>query len=515
MTHGTGSREWRSPEVAAEGVAVDRGVEEAASAHPTTSVRGFAKDWFLYGVVSVLGRVTGVVMLPVYTRYLTPDEYGIRSIVAISINALFLFLALGIPMGVLRFYRDEDQRERPEVVSTALLGVTLLGTAGVVIGWVIAEWLARVMFGGDGFAQYVRLGILGLGFGYILEVPLAYLQVTKRSQAFATVAVLRLVVGIALNVLFVIVLRTGVLGTLYAEILGNAAFCIVLAALTVARVGSSVSARLFRILIQYGAPSLVIAISSLVIANAGRLMLTRYGSLADVGLYALADQIAGVMLLVLVQPFTTAWGPAQFEMAAKPRESHMFAELFGLFASVLIVGGFALSVFAEEILRLAAAEAFWPAAAVVPVLVPCYILFGLHAPLNSGILISKRTVYWGAIMTVAALVNVALSLVLVPDYRVMGAAAGRLGSMMTIIVATYVIAQRIHPIEFAPGGPLRTFACAAVLFTLSMAIPADVPALSIPLKTALVVALIAAAPPIRLFVRAHLPGRMQAAFRRG
>ena len=74
-------------------------------------MRDFAKHWFLYGVVSVLGRVTGIVMLPVYARYLTPDEYGIRSIVAVSVNTLFLFLAVGIPMGVLRFYRDEDQRD--------------------------------------------------------------------------------------------------------------------------------------------------------------------------------------------------------------------------------------------------------------------------------------------------------------------------------------------------------------------------------------------------------------------
>ena len=189
------------------------------------------------------------------------------------------------------------------------MSVTILGVAGVAVGWVIADWLARVMFGGEGFTFYVRLGILSLGFGYILEVPLVYLQVTKRSQAFAVVAVLRLATGIALNVLFVVFLRTGVLGTLYAEVLGNALFCIVLAAMTVARVGPGVSARLLRVLVQYGAPSLVIAVSSLAIANVGRIMLTRYGSLADVGLYSLAEQIAGVMLLVLVQPFATAWVP--------------------------------------------------------------------------------------------------------------------------------------------------------------------------------------------------------------
>lgn len=475
------------------------GPERVPSVSSPPSVREFAKHWFTYGIGSVLGRVAGFVMLPVYTRYLSPEEYGIRAIVVVGVNASFAFLALGIPLGILRFYRGDDQRERPEVVSTALVGVCTLAGVGTATGWLIADQLAALMFGHGGFGIYLRLGLLSLFFSYILEVPLAYLQVTKRSVAFATVAVLRLAIGLTLNTLFVVVLHEGVFGIFYAEIIGNAVFCLALIALTLAKVGTRFSAGGLVAMIRYGAPSLLITICWLVINNADRLTLTRYGSLAEVGHYSLAEQLSAVLALVVIQPFATAWGPAQFELGARPNTAQLFARVFNLFASVLVVGGLALALLAEDCLRLVAREAFWPAASVVPVLVTAYILLGVHTPLNSGILISKRTAYWGFIVIVAAVVNVTLNLVLVPRYRAMGAAVARLGGMAAMVALTYLVSQRLRPIDFRVGTALRTFACAVALFLLSRAIPAGSP-LSMPLKALLVIGLIAVTPPLRALI---------------
>src|ERR671925_571917 len=103
-------------------------------------IKRLAKHSAIYGLGGVVSRILAVLLLPLYTRYLTPRDYGaIETLVALS-AVLVTILRAGISSAFFRFYFDSaDERHRTRVVRTSFWFTTASATAGLVVGLAIAE----------------------------------------------------------------------------------------------------------------------------------------------------------------------------------------------------------------------------------------------------------------------------------------------------------------------------------------------------------------------------------------
>jgi O-antigen/teichoic acid export membrane protein len=85
------------------------------------SVTAMGRNWVVYGISSVASRLVGVLLLPVYTRVLTPEEYGIRAMVTLGVDIVGMLCSLGISVAMARFYAGEGEQRRREAVSTGFI----------------------------------------------------------------------------------------------------------------------------------------------------------------------------------------------------------------------------------------------------------------------------------------------------------------------------------------------------------------------------------------------------------
>jgi len=121
-----------------------------------------ARHSAIYGFGSLVSRFIAVLLLPVYTRYLSPADYGlIETLIALS-AILTVLLAAGVKSAFFRFYFDEkDDEGKRRVIRTSFWFTMVMGTAGLVAGIALAGPISDLLFGTSGHANLVRAAFVG------------------------------------------------------------------------------------------------------------------------------------------------------------------------------------------------------------------------------------------------------------------------------------------------------------------------------------------------------------------
>lgn len=456
-----------------------------------TSARSLWGNWLIYGLSSVAGRLVGFIMLPIYTRVLSPQEYGIRAMVTVGVDLVGMLCSLGLITAMVRHYTGEGGgRRRPEAISTAYLTAAVVLGVGVSLGCLGAPALAQLVLGDAAYAPYLRLGLVNLFFVNTMDIGLAYLRLRRRAGTVAGFSFAILGATLGFNIALVVVLRWGVLGILYGELVTYAFFSAILAWITLREVGVGFSAGLARGMIRYGAPLTLMPFAWLLVSRADGVFLTHYASLSAAGVYALALQCAQVLLVAVINPFRDVWDPGQFEIARDPDGGRVYARMFHTFTITIVLAAFVFALGADDVIRVLAAPSFRDAAAVVPLLLAAHVITGVSLFFNSALLVKNRTALLGGVALVTALVNVAANAVLVPRFFAAGAASARLIGLVVMASLTWAIARRLWPQRVDFISPLKLVVLAAAALALARLIPDDNLALSIAAKAALALALV-------------------------
>src|ERR687884_1108840 len=117
----------------------------------------------IYGLGSIVARILGVLLLPLYTRYLSPGDYGlIETLVALS-AVLAALVAQGMKSAFFRFYFDStEEARRLLVVRTAFWYVQAAAAVVLVAGIALARPLSSVLFGNGHHVGLVVAAFVGL-----------------------------------------------------------------------------------------------------------------------------------------------------------------------------------------------------------------------------------------------------------------------------------------------------------------------------------------------------------------
>src|SRR5262249_40042299 len=143
------------------------------------------------------------------------------------------------------------------------------------------------------------------------------------------------------------------------------------------RLGFRFSGTKLRAMLAFGAPLIGLSLGWFLMNATDRAVLSRVASLADVGIYSLANRLATVLLVFVLTPFLLLWQTERYELASKDRGQDVIARIFTYFFASLCFAALGLSVWMHDVVRLMAAEQFWAAAQTGPVLVLAYCLWGV------------------------------------------------------------------------------------------------------------------------------------------
>lgn len=402
----------------------------------------------VYGVGDVATSIISFLLLPLYVRYLTPEDYGVISLLlTVEVVAKIVF-RWGVDASFMRLYYDcETDEDRQRLTST--LFWFLLATNGValLVALAAAPWIAAHLFGDAGRTGLLRLVLVNtfvIGFFFL---PFHLLRMREQSRRFITVNVTRSFSTLTLRLALVIGAGQGVLGIVLADIVVSVATAVVFGRWVAPLIRPLFSRALLREALSFGLPRLPHGVAHQIIAVADRYWLTRFVGLADIGLYSVGASF-GLALKLFLSAFETAWAPFYFATMKAPDAKRTFGLVTLYCSAILALLCAGLAAVAPDLVRLMTTPAYYGAASVVPWIALGVVWQGFYLLTSIGLNITKQTQYYPVATGVAAAASVAANLLLIPRFGVMGAAWANTFAYAVLAIVSMTFSQRVYPLTY-------------------------------------------------------------------
>ena len=436
----------------------------------------------IYGLSTILARIINFLFVPIYTRLLTPESYGVVTEFMAYIAVLQVVLVLGLETGCFRFANKEGVDPK-KVYSNAFVTVFCVSATFLALMIAFAGPISAAL-GYEGYSSCIMYmgGILALDS--VTAILFAKLRQEGRALKFAIFKTIKIVTETAANlVLFLwfpkycaqVAAQTGTqAGALTASDVWLLKFipatpdfsyvifaifisCVVCGLLFIPdylKLSFRLEPKLLRQMLAYSLPLMVAALPGIVNDFLDRILFRYFDTNAEawrssLGLYQAAVKLAVIMNL-FIQMFRYAAEPFFFRRAREKDSKDLYAlvqEYFTAFCGLVFLG----VILYIDIIALILGPQFRSAVGVVPVMLLSYMILGMLFNVSMWYKLSGKTnmAIW---ITFAGLAVTAVVIVLfMPKYSYWAAAYGHLASYVVMFAISALLGAKYYPIPYRWG----------------------------------------------------------------
>jgi O-antigen/teichoic acid export membrane protein len=415
----------------------------------TNNLARLARGTLIYGGGNLLNKFLTFMLVPVFTHYLRPEDYGIIAMLALLNMVVAGIFSLGTvnALGIC-YFGEERVEDRGRVIWTTAAIIAVSCSFWLILGCLAGPAISQFLLGAPTRAHLVLLSLITLALNTLSAPFTSYLRLEERALTFVKISLVGAALTLVLNIVAVVYMHRGVEGMLEGTLIA-AAVSLVLSLLTVLRsIRPRGASDLIRPLLRIGFPSIFGLGAFFMIDWADRFFLQRIIGVAEVGVYSVGYTIGMVMALVAEGTFGSAWPP--FFMSFMGRRDEAIA-LFGSILKYCVFGFGALTamffLFARPVVFLLTAPAFHEAYTVVGMIAAAYMLKACYLILLPALYFEKKLYIQSSVEWSAAVINAGLCLLLIPVFRMRGAAAATLVSYLALPTLTYFVARRYLPVR--------------------------------------------------------------------
>lgn len=375
----------------------------------------------IYAAGNILRRAVGFLMLPVYTRYLTPADYGVIGLMIFAMSLVEAFFGTRLHPAITKYYFEVEERAKGLLISTAFI-ITGAVTGTMTILLVLFRVPAsQAIFG---TAEYGA--IFGLFSVQIIMQPLEYysllyLRLQHRPWLFITINFIKLIVQLTLNIWFVVFERMGVMGVAVSALISSSIFASICTAYTLRKVGWSFDRGLAMKMIRFSWPLWIAGFAGIYTGYINRYYLRIFGSLVDVGLFELGSKFSEVMGGLIWEPFSLYWQVERYKHYHQGNANPIFQAVFSFISAIMILAALGLAIFSGPVIRIMADQSFYLAYQSVPFLVFGALFYSFALFFNFGFEVKEKTGWISGIVYLTAAIMTILYLTLIPLLGFVGA----------------------------------------------------------------------------------------------
>jgi O-antigen/teichoic acid export membrane protein len=440
----------------------------------------------IYGIGGLTSRFLAILMLPLYTSYVSVGDYGRIELLMSLMAVAVVVIRGGANFGFIRFYfLDKAAEYRRRLIRTVFWAQMTYATVAlglcIIFASEIADWLNvnwRPGLQGSGTSLVVATAVL-------LWVNVNYAQMTnlfraeQRSVAFSIATLLNIGITVPLTVLLVVVYKEGPLGIIVGNLSGTLVVFVALLGYRRQQLGLQFDRRLLHSLNRFGFPLMGAALAGWVMNFGDRLMLVKllHGQYAldQLGQYSLANKISSAMVL-LFTAFQVAWPAFAYSIEDEDEAKRTYSYVLTYLMFVAAWAAIGLSLFAPWIVQfLARQPGYWPAAEAIPALAFSSVFFAGFIVVSIATGRTRRTQFNWVATTAGAILNFTLNLWLIPAYGMLGAAYATLAGFILIMALRTWNAQRVYPVEYQWRRVTVLLLIAGLLTGIGEAMPHSLP----------------------------------------
>ncbi|MCX6244347.1 MAG: oligosaccharide flippase family protein [Bacteroidetes bacterium] len=442
--------------------------------HPLKRLAG---QTAIYGIPSILGRILGYFLVPLYTRLFMPGEYGTVNVFYAYASFLMVILTYGMETAFFRFNEEEKDKER--VFSSGMISLIVTSLIFLFLASVFAQPIANWIEYPE-HKEYILWFAWMLALDALAAIPFARLRAQFKAKRFVFIKFSNISINIGLNLFFLLLcpylfqnLEEGrarnLLELIYRDdwtieyifisnLIASAATLLMLFPQFMG-LKWKLDMKLWKRMIVYAFPLLFAGMAGMVNETFDRLLL-RYLLPPDissyqVGVYSACYKIS-ILMTIFIQAYRYAAEPFFFAQAKEKDAKQVYAKIMDYFIIVVSLIFLVTMLYLDDfVLRiLVGKKNYWEGKGVIPVLMMANLFLGVYYNLSIWYKLTSKTI-WGAWLSViGAVITLALNFWWIPlsaDHLIYGYYGSAwatficYGSMMII---SYLVGQKYFPVPY-------------------------------------------------------------------
>ena len=411
-------------------------------------LKKLASQTAIYGLSSVVGRLLNYLLVPLYTRYFLPAEYGVVTELYAYVAFLVVLLTYGMETAFFRFSKKE---ETAKVYSTTL--ISLLISSVVFVGLIflnssaISEWL-----GYANHPEYIQFFALIIGMDAVASISFAKLREQDKAMRFAFIRIINIMVNIGLNLYFIVYQEYGIA---YIFIANLVASVITLLMLFPQMIGSSwvFDKKLWKKMMIYALPLLIAGLAGMTNETIDRILLKHLLPNTDIadselGLYGAFYKLSIIMIL-FIQTFRFAAEPFFFAQEKEGNSRKIYADVLKYFTIIMAFIFLSITIFYDVIKGFLGSEYHDDRGfLVVSILLLANLFLGIYYNLSIWYKLTEKTKYGAYLSIFGAIITLSLNFTLIPVLGFVGCAWATLVCYFSMTVASYYLGKRHFSVPY-------------------------------------------------------------------
>ena len=409
-------------------------------------LRDFFKDFLIYTLPTILSRGIAIVLLPIYTRVISPQDFGALDLFLVFGNIIALTIALEIHQAVARFIPElASKKLKNEYTFTALLFTFLMYSIFLIVASFFSKELTLLIVGSENYTKPFQLALFYIFFTGFFSFFQTQLRFEGNSKGYAIVSLLFSLLNLFFVCVFGVLLNLGLNGVLYAMILSSITASILAYIILFRNPILSFNFQFLKEMLKFSVPLVPASVFVFISLYVDRLMINHFMNLEAVGLYSLGVRIASVSSLIMIG-FQMSITPLIYKNHTAPETPSHLAKIFRYFIFCSLLFFVSISFFSHELLFVFTTPEYYGSAPIIPFLVLSYLFSNMYV-FMPGIAIKKKTYLFVIINVIGAATNVILNFYFIPLWGIVGAAlATTIGYGIVFLIYVY-FSQKYYPVS--------------------------------------------------------------------
>lgn len=400
-----------------------------------------------YLVANIATKALLFFSIPVYTRLLSVEEYGIVNVFISTIYVAAVLLTLNSEVAIGRFYFDaKDLEEFKKFVGTSVNLTSCIILLTTLTFLIFANQVADML----SFNYTLTICIVPVALYSIINSVFEQIyNPMLQSKKIAIVTSVKTYLAFALSILFIVLQEQNkYMGYIWGTLLAMLILAVYLYRQIEPYYTFCFNKEHIKYILNYCLPYLPYSLSGVILSQFGRLFLSNESGFEKTGVYSFASNISMIML-VLIGVVHQAWNPYYFRYMNEGDRKSIDTD-YDLIWRITLITGLGICFFGQEIGWIMGGSEYWNSLYIVPLLVLGYAFYQWSYVYIRICGYVKKTI-WNAVSVISGgIVNVILSYLLIPQFEELGVALAFCLSYFVILLISYLINKFILR-GYAPG----------------------------------------------------------------
>ncbi|MBN1797193.1 MAG: polysaccharide biosynthesis protein [Spirochaetales bacterium] len=409
------------------------------------------KKGSIYSLGSLLENALAFIFLPLYTVYLNAEEFGIVALITVTISIVLIIIEAPENAGIVRHYYDPLYETKRKVLVFNLIIISVLKTIIIMVILIIAlRHISFLLLDSINYVDVLLIYSLSISFRVVNNFGMLFLRLQQRAKMYITFSIIKFAVNCGLVLILLIVYNLGIYALAWGTFIGAVAMTIPVLPTIFRNIEFKFNKTVTVPVLKYGYPLIVSSFSNFLIQLGDRYILKLFGTVQDVGIYSFGYKISRVMDIAFVTPAKQIIEPSIFKLEKNINKLKKFVYNTTTYLyMILFTFGLGLIYFSKEIIEIVAQkQEFYSSWVIVPFIVLSYIQHGIGLYLGKGIVMAKKPIYNSIFTLIAAIINIALNILFIPMWGIIGAALATLISYVVWNILKLIYSIKLYDMKF-------------------------------------------------------------------